>query len=301
MRKLPSLNAARAFECAGRHLSFQQAAEELHVTPSAVSHQVKLLESDLGVQLFDRFTRRVELTPAGRQYLMGLSEALDMIDESTRRVRAAHDERVLTLAVAPSFATAWLVPHLLDFQERYPDIQVRLASSLRVPDFHGSDVDLALLLGPGDWRGLYSERLTRDDLIVLCAPSVAEELHEPDDLARVSFIRILARPGQWRSWLHANGLDHIDPRARGIVIDSTSLGLEAAVSGLGVVLADRGLASLHVAQGHLVMPFEMEVETERGYHLVCPRSHLQRPAATVFVRWLRDQLALPVPLKEVPD
>lgn len=291
MRKLPSLNAVRAFECAGRHLSFQRAAEELHVTPSAVSHQVKQLESDLGVALFVRLTRRVELTSAGRQYRNSLSEALDDIDEASRRVRAAHDEKVLNLTVAPTFATAWLVPHLLDFQERHPDIEVRLASSLRIPDFRSTDVDLAILLGPGDWAGMHVERLTREDLVVLCAPGLALSYPEPDILERAPLIRIFARPGQWRSWLQANGLAHIDPRTRGMLVDSTALAFEAAISGLGVMLADRELAQHHLQSGHLVVPLQGEVETDRGYHLVCPRSHLQRYATERFVEWLHGQLA----------
>lgn len=290
MRNLPSLKAVRAFECAGRHLSFQAAGEELHVTPSAISHQVKTLEAFLGAPLFHRLTRRIELTTAGRQYLVNLSEALDLVDEATRRIRSIHDERVLNLAVAPTFATAWLVPHLLDFQERHPDIEVRLSSTLRVPDFRASDVDLAILLGPAEWAGLHTERLTREDLIVLCAPQVAIRLKAVEDLKGMSFIRILARPGQWRSWLQANGLEDVKVRARGIVLDSTSLGLEAAVSGLGVVLADRELAASYIDAGELVAPLELEVETDRGYHVVCPHTHTHRPAARAFLDWLHDQI-----------
>lgn len=291
MRKLPSLSAVRAFESAGRHLSFQAAGDELHVTPSAISHQIKALESQLGVNLFNRLTRRIELTQAGSQYLVQLSEALDIIDEATRRVRSSHDERVLNLSVAPSFATAWLIPHLLDFHEHHPEIEVRVASSLRLPDFRATDVDLAILLGPGDWKGLHTERLTREDLVLLCSPNVASTMKSTDDLAAMTFIRILARPGQWRSWLHANGLDHIDVRERSVVLDSTSLGLEAAGAGLGVVLADRELAAVHLAHGELVEPFEAEVETDRGYHVVCPSTHLQRPAARAFMDWLQEQIA----------
>lgn len=297
MRKLPPLNAVRAFESAGRHLSFQLAAEELSVTPSAISHQVKALEVHLGARLFRRLTRRIELTETGRTYLRPLSEALDLIDEATRRTRASFDERVLTLTVAPTFATEWLVPRLLDFQDQHPDVEVRLATSLRLPDFRNSDVDLAVLLGPGDWEGLYVQRLTREDLVVVCTPAIAERLRSPAQLNEVSLLRVLARPGQWRSWLSAIGLGSIDVHARATVLDSTSLALEAAASGLGVALADRRLAGLYLDAGDLVVAFEVEQATDRGYHVVCPLSHLHRPAAQAFLEWLRTRL-VPDPVAE---
>ncbi|NKC15263.1 MAG: transcriptional regulator GcvA [Gammaproteobacteria bacterium] len=293
MRKLPPLTALRAFECAGRQLSFQLAAQELHVTPSAISHQVKTLEEFLGVRLFNRLTRRIELTDAGRNYSAALGEALDVMDEATRRLRSSNHERVLMLSVAPTFATEWLVPRLLDFQEQYPEIEVRLATSLRVPDFGTSDVDLSILLGPAGWSGLHVEQLTREDLVLLCTPGMAARLNVPDDLRTVTLIKILARPGQWHSWLQSTGLSRLEGLPREAVMDSTSLAIEAAAAGLGVALADRALAEGYLRAGTLIIPFELRQATDRGYHLICPASHLQKTAVSAFVEWIREQLRAP--------
>ncbi|MBT6277944.1 MAG: transcriptional regulator GcvA [Chromatiales bacterium] len=290
MRNLPPLTAIRAFESASRHLSFQTAAEELHVTPSAISHQVKALEAFLGVRLFNRLTRRIELTDAGRGYQGATGEALDLIDEATRRLRASNDEKVLMLSVPPTFATEWLVRRLLDFQDHHPEIEVRLATSLKIPDFRHSDVDLSILFGPASWEGLYVEQLTREDLVLLCTPGMAARLNAPDDLRDVTLIRILARPGQWHSWLQATELTHLEGLPREAAMDSTSLAIEAAASGLGVALADRELASGYMNAGTLVVPFELRQATDRGYHIVCPSSHLQRAAVDAFVTWIRVQL-----------
>ncbi|MCP5153429.1 MAG: transcriptional regulator GcvA [Ectothiorhodospiraceae bacterium] len=289
MRHLPPLSAVRAFEAAARHLSFNLAARELHVTSSAISHQVRALETFLGVRLFQRSTRRVSLTDQGRSYLGSVSAALDQIDRATERV-SRRGSSTLHLSVSATFATEWLVPRLLGFQSSHPDIDVRLMTTVGMPDFAGSDTDLGICFGHGEWRDLEAHLLVQEELVVVCSPQLARDepgVRAPADLARVPLIHVLPRVAQWRDWLAAMGLGGVDAE-RGPRFHTTSLALEAAEAGLGVAVASRALAQPHLTAGRLVIPFESKVPSRGGYYLVHPSGAAERQPLVAFKEWILE-------------
>jgi LysR family glycine cleavage system transcriptional activator len=293
VRRLPPLNALRTFEAVGRHLSFVRAAEELHVTASAVSHQVRGLEESLGVVLLRRMTRRVALTRAGRDYLPALTRALDEMDDATRRLEHRRAETVVNLSASPTFASEWLIPRLLGFQERFPETDVRLVTALGPPDFDASDVDFAICFGTGHWPGLRVHQLTREELIVVCSPALRAgppPLRRPQDLRGRTLVHVLPRAGQWASWLAAASVTGIDTE-RGSTFHTTTLALEAAESGLGIAIADRRLAAPHLASGRLVVPFDLDQRTEGGYHLLYPEERKLVAHTAAFRDWLLDETA----------
>lgn len=294
MRDLPPLHAVRAFEAAARHLSFNRAAEELHVTPSAVSHQIRTLEEQLGTRLFERLTRRVVLSRDGQALLPPIQSALDQMDGAFRRIRAARDDGSLTVQASPNFATEWLVPRLLGFQDEHPEIEVKLMTTrgrdgLRV-DFE--QVDLAVWYGNGSWPDVACEKLLREELVPVCSPELVRgenPLTAPEHLRDATLIHVLMRIGQWRNWLEAAGVHGVDPE-RGPKFQNTPLALEAAMAGLGVAIANRAFVADHLRDGRLVIPFEQDLPTESAYYLIYPKQGLQRPSAVAFRQWVLDVL-----------
>jgi LysR family glycine cleavage system transcriptional activator len=288
MRKLPPLNALRAFEAAATLESFQLAAEELHVTPSAVSHQIRVLEDYLGTPLFHRQPRAVRLTRLGRSYLPPISDALDQIHRATHALARRPADGPLTLSVAPTFAVTWLAPRLGAFQLAHPEIEVRLISSVELVDFVGSDVDLGIRSGNGQWLGLRADRLMQSHLVPVCSPALAEgppPLHSPADLALVPLIQEITRLGLWRTWFSALGVEGIDTE-RGPWVQSNEVAIEAATGGLGVALTSREMAVRHLAEGRLVIPFEVEFAPEQAYYLVYPESSADDPRISAFRDWI---------------
>jgi len=294
VRNLPPLHAIRAFEAAARRLSFNRAAEELHVTPSAVSHQIRALEEQLGTKLFDRLTRRVILTPDGQALLPPIQSALDQIDAAIRHIGTKADDGSLTVQASPNFATEWLVPRLMGFQAEHPDIEVKLMTTrghdgLRV-DFE--QVDLAVWYGNGSWPEVKCERLLREELVPVCSPELLrseQPLTAPEDLREATLIHVLMRIGQWRNWLEAAGVEGVDPE-RGPKFQNTPLALEAAMAGMGVAIANRAFVADHLRDGRLVIPFDRDLPSESAYYLIYPKHGLQRPSARAFRQWVLDVL-----------
>jgi LysR family glycine cleavage system transcriptional activator len=295
MHDLPPLHAVRAFEAAARHLSFNRAAEELHVTPSAISHQVRALEEHLGIKLFDRLTRRVILTRDGQAFLPAVQGALEQIGAAAERIQAKRDDGSLTVQASPNFATEWLVPRLLGFQAEYPDIEVKLMTT-RGQDgirFDFAQVDLAIWYGTGSWPDVDCERLLREELVPVCSPDLLRgeaALTSPEDLRGATLIHVLIRIGQWRNWLAAAGIDDIDPE-RGPKFQNTPLALEAAMAGIGVAIANRAFVADHLRDGRLVIPFDHDLSTDSAYYLIYPKQGPQRASAIAFREWIRDVLA----------
>ena len=285
----------RAFEAAARHLSFNRAAEELHVTPSAVSHQVRALEDHLGVRLFERLTRRVALTHHGQMLLAPLQAALDQIEAAVRRIGAGGDDGSLTVQASPNFATEWLVPRLMGFQAEYPDIEVKLMTT-RGHDglsFDFEQVDLAVWYGRGDWPDVDCERLMSEELVPVCSPALLRgerPLKSPEDLREATLIHVLIRIGQWRNWLEAAGVTGVDPE-RGPKFQNTPLALEAAMAGMGVAIANRAFVADQLRGGRLVIPFDQDLPTESAYYLIFARGGPQRRSARAFREWIHDVLA----------
>ncbi len=287
--RLPSLTSLRAFEAAGRRLSFTKAARELTVTQTAISHQIKALEADLGCALFVRRARGLALTEAGRRYLAPLTVAFEAIVQATARVRESDD--ILTISVLPSFAAKWLVPRLPRFRERDPAIDVRISASNKLVDFARSDVDLAIRYGKGSWPGVRAELLLHESLAPVCSPRLLSghrPLIEPADLRFQTLlhdVRLGNVYDQWREWLAGMGVEGVDWR-RGPVFSDSSLTIQAAVDGQGVALGRSVLFADDLAAGRLVRPFAAGDRPSLAYYIVGPERAFERPGAQAFRAWL---------------
>lgn len=311
---LPQLNSLRAFEAAARHMSFRKAAEELHVTPAAISHQLKALEDYLGVRLFKRANRRVELTPAARAAAPYLHEAFKAIAEGVERLRQAEHGNSLTVSVAPSFAAKWLMPRLHRFVSRHPEIDVRLSARMRSPtatsgglpvrrDINYSsldDADVAIRFGSGEFPGLRVERLLELTVAPMVSPQVLDPEHPlttPDDLRFYTLLHddtgyFASGHTNWDCWLEAAGATQVDT-SRGVHFSHANLAIDAAVDGLGVVLSLPVLAAGDLALGRLVMPFDLTVKADYNYYIVCDPASWERPPIQAFTAWLLEEARRP--------
>lgn len=286
MRRLPPLNTLRAFEAAARHESFLRAAEELHLTPSAVSHQIRTLEEHLGVDLFYRRPRAVALSQAGRAFAPVVADALDGIARAAERIAADPGGRVLTVTAAPVFAMGWLIPRLVDFHQRHPDYEVRLDTSLELLDLNASDVDVGIRYTTGpDYPGMHVELLFHEQPAVICSPAMARGINGPADLRGVTLIHTRTQVGKWRAVLAAIGVEGIDLE-RGPHFANDMLALEAAASGLGVAIVNQNVAERWLAEGRIAIPFDLDYTGPQGYYLVYPEAVAAQPKIVAFREWL---------------
>jgi LysR family glycine cleavage system transcriptional activator len=291
-RRLPSLNAVKAFEAAARHESFTRAAEELCVTQGAVSQQVKALEAQLGLRLFNRERQRLVITEAGRQYLAVVRDALDRLADGTRRLLDRRSSGTLTVTTSPSFAAKWLVHRLGRFAATHPEIDLRVSASLQHVDFVREDVDLAIRHGDGSWPGLEVMRLCTEKLFPVCSPRLLDGRHplrRPADLAYHVLLHQSGRSG-WGKWLDAAGVDGIDI-GRGPVLSESSMAIDAAVDGHGVALARTALAAFDLLAGRLVRPFGPALPVSFAYWIVGPKSTAELPKIRAFRQWLIAEAA----------
>jgi len=294
-RRLPPLNAIRAFEAAARHLSFTKAAEELFVTQAAVSHQIKALEAALDVQLFRRFNRRLMLTDAGQAYLPPLREALDGIAAATDRLRAVERTGPLKVSVLPSFGAKWLLPRLFGFRERHPEIDVLVAASDKLVDFARDDVDIGIRYGQGRYPGLRVDLLMRDEIFPVCSPRLLEGAHplrRPADLKHHTLLHDQVAGTEddpdWRLWLKTAGVEGIDA-GRGPGFSHASWVIEAAITGQGVALGRQSLAGDDIAAGHLVRPFGPSMPSTFVYSVVSLPEAADQPKVRLFREWLLEE------------
>ena len=293
---LPPLSALRAFEAAARHMSFSKAADELHVTPAAVSHQIHALEQDLGVTLFHRMNRAIELTASGRVLVPGLTEAFASIQSSVRRLRAHNDTGTLTVTASPSFAAKWLVLRLHRFQEQHPEIDVRISATDAVVDLTKGDFDIAIRYGAGRYPGLEVELLLKNEVFPACSPQLLAKgppLRAPQDLPAHALIHDQAIERDplvptWSMWLKAAGVDKIPP-ATGLSFNNMHLALDAAVAGHGVVLAQSTIAAADLAAGRLVRLFSLALPDQFAYYIATAPRALERPKVRAFRNWLRSE------------
>ena len=299
-RNLPPLNSLRAFEAAARHLSFTKAAEELHVTPAAISHQIKALEEQLGVPLFRRLTRALRLTQAGQSALPPMRDGFDKLADAVDLLRAHEESGAITVSLDPSFAAKWLVPRLDRLRAAHPDLDVRLDATDKLVDFQRDNVDLAIRYGGGNYPGLEAERLLSEEIFPVCSPKLLEgpePLAQPGDLRHHTLIHLewdsedVTAP-TWRMWLLAAGIHDID-FTRGPVFSMTTLALQAAIEGLGVALASSFLVADDLAAGRLVVPFDLSVcdPLDFAYHVVVPKRTADLPKVVAFKTWLLDEIA----------
>ena len=287
-RRLPPLNSLRAFEAAARLLSFAKAADELGITPSAISHQIRGLEAYLGARLFHRAKRALILTNEGQSYLPALRDAFDAIHAATARLAAWQAAGPLDVSLLASFAARWLIPRLPRFQALHPEIEVRLSTTVRLVDFRREDVDCAIRHGKGHWPGLSADLLMAEDLFPVCSPRLLDgpkPLKTPHDLANHTRLHVLTRPDDWRIWLSALGVSEIDADA-GPQFESSDLALRAAADGRGIAMASSTLVEGDIKKGALVIPFDVKLSSESAYYFVAPADRRDQPKIAAFRNWL---------------
>lgn len=295
-RPLPPLNALRAFEAAARHLSFTRASEELHVTPAAVGHQVKVLEDYLGVQLFRRLNRALLLTEAGQACLPALKDGFNHLTAAVEQARV-HDSRgVLTVSVAPTLAVKWLVPRLARFQAKHPEITVRVDTTMTVIDLARDGIDLGVRFSPGLEPGLRGEKLFGEEVVPVCTPRLIDgpyPLRRPDDLRHHILIHVEGETADrswpdWETWLRTAGVADVDPH-RGPRFTQTIAAAQAAMDDQGVALIGRTCVLDDLAAGRLVQPFDLGFPTEYGYYAVSPQALFDQPKVAAFREWLHAE------------
>ena len=284
--RLPSLNGLRAFEAAARHLSFTVAASELNVTQTAISHQIRRLEEELGLRLFVRQNRALELTPEARDYLPGVRAAFNDLRLATDRLLGKDNGHVLTVSTLASLAAKWLLPRLSTFQESHPGIDVRITTSPGLVDFRNGDVDAAIRYGRGHWAGLRADWLMADELFPVCSPALAsgdKPLRCPQDLANHTLLHSSGGyDDDWRLWLTAAGLPSNISKQPGLTFDLIFLTLQAAIDGSGVAMGRTSYVEADIAKGRLVVPFKIALPVDAGFYLVSPEARADSPKLSAF-------------------
>jgi len=292
MRRLPPLNALKMFEASARNLSFSGASEELFVTPSAVSHQVKTLENFLGVELFHRSNRKVTLTPQGEQYLASVKHAFDEIEMATQRLSATQGASVVQISVAPNFLIRWLMPRMSRFRALFPDVELQINASMGLLDFNRTSTDMAVYYGNGEWDDIEVEFLRKVMLVPVCGPGLLQTgppLEKPSDLANHTLIYVSKRTWEWDNWLKKAGVEFITPKGS-MQLSSSQLTTAAAQENLGVALADQTLISREIESGKLVVPFDIPLDTKKAFYLVYRKHRPLTKGMEAFRNWLMDEL-----------
>ena len=283
------LNGLRALEAAGRLGSLAAAAEELGVSPGAVSQHIIKTEARLGGAVFERTGRGLVATPFGQALLARLTAGFRTLDEAVALSRRQADN-VLTISVAPIFASRWLVPRLSRYAERFPGIKVRLDASVTLVDPDASDIDLAIRVGDGEWPGVSADFLLAQEIFPVCAPALAARLKAPHDILAVPILRDLNASIGWDVWLKPFGLAESD-LSEGNSFTDASLCLDAAIAGQGVMLAWPTLAQYALSVGQVVAPFKARAATGLGYYLVTSASRREPKKIADFKRWIKAEIA----------
>lgn len=300
-------NALRAFEAAARHLSFKKAAEELFVTPAAISQQIKFLEDSLGIELFHRLNRKIELTEAAKRGLPEIIEGFSHLSEGVNLIKQEQEGSTLTVWTSPSFATKWLMPKLSDFRRIYPDVDLNISGSRDLIDngralntipadnFKRDKVDIAIRFGQGNYPGCHVDKLISVTAIPLCSPELLETgppLNKPEDLRHHTLLHdntpYEGRPA-WSTWLAAAGVSDVDS-THGMAFNSAGLVLGAAVAGQGVALTLEPLAADDIADGRLVKPFNLSIPMDYAYYVISLEETVDKPHIKAFREWLFESV-----------
>lgn len=287
-RTLPPLNPLRSFEAAARHQSYTLAAQELSVTQVAVSRQVRVLEEYMEIPLFERGSRSLTLTDAGRTLLAALTPALDQIEHAVSAINKRGRRNVVSIQVYTAFAQRWLIPRLVEFREKFPHIELNLRTSDHDLNFDRQSIDAAIISALAPPPEHDCRLLASRDLMTVCAPSLLAPLQpplEPDALRKFTLLHSLARPEVWREWLDGVGNTTVDAR-QGLRFETSSMVLGAAVAGMGVAVTTRMLVEDELRSGVLVVPFEYVHPSPRKYYLVRPKSDHEKDALSQFSDWL---------------
>ena len=300
--RLPTLNGLQAFEAAARHMSFAAAAEELNLTPSAVSYQVRSLEDRLGVDLFARLNRAIALTEAGEALYPDVREAFARMRIAVDRLSADTPANVLVVSTGPSFAAKWLSPRLFGFMDAHPEIEVRISASLKLVDFNRDGIDVGIRFGPGNYPGLEQYHLMGDEVTVLASPGflAAHPLQNPKDVVGQQLIidesmAFTKQAPTWTDWFAHAGVGDAG-EVRGLRFNHADHAIDAAARDVGIALARTSLAQSDLAKGLLVEPFpHLRLQTSLAFYLVMPPTARLKPKVAAFMRWIHDELGLPYP------
>lgn len=288
-RILPSLTALLCFEAAVRHLSFTRAAQELNVTQSAVSRQIRQLEDFIKRPLFWRHKQRLTLTEVGEVYAVAVRELLDRAEAATLQVMAYGSAGgMLTVALPPTFGSRWLIPRLGDFTSRHPDIQLSLVSEIKPFDFTGSDIDVAVHFGDDIWPGAVCHRLMGEVVVPVAAPSLLErrpQPRSPGDVCRHTLLQHVTRPQAWQEWLQACDVNDVDGLV-GPRFEQIHMVIQAAVAGLGVAVLPRFLIQEELTSGRLAVLIDRPVRSRHAYYLVHPERKSDDRRVMAFRDWL---------------
>jgi LysR family glycine cleavage system transcriptional activator len=298
MAVLPPLKSLRAFESAGRHLSFSKAAEELSVTPGAISQQIRGLEDFLGIKLFKRRNRSIVLTDAGQIFLPLLSDGFSSISEAVDTVRKSQCDEPLTITAPPSFTSKWLIPRLCKFQSLHPDIDVRIDASSHLVDFVREDIDVGIRFGDGEYPELESIFLFSFDLIPVCSPELLTDGKGLGDVSDIRHHTLLHDDDRnidpswpdWAMWLATAGVEDIDA-SRGIYFNQGEMIIEAALEGQGIALVSSVMAAGEIESGRLVQPFETRLPVRLRFHLVTSGQKARNPKVVEFRQWILQESA----------
>ena len=303
---LPPLNALRAFEASARHRSFSRAAEELNVTPAAISHQIKGLEEFLQARLFRRAKGTLMLTDAGQRLLPGVRRGFAAFRDAMENFGLRHQSGQINVAVTPSFGASWLIPRLEHFNAAHRDIDIRISTTMEIIDYERDNVDIGVRYGMGDYPGLIVEKLLDSAATPVCSPSLLKgphKLDDPEDLANFTLLHddspLLGETDpDWAMWLMAAGAPQVDA-SHGLRFDSASSCMNAAVEGVGVALGRTALIDKDIAEGRLIRLFELSLPSNFGYHVAYPKQSRNKPRVMIFRDWLfqevRESSALAAP------
>ncbi len=287
-RNIPPFASLRAFEAAARHNSFKLAAEDLCLSASAISHQVRSLEEQLGVNLFSREKGKIKLTAAGANYLDKIQDIFDQLDLATREIPRRGKRCSLVVNLFPSMASCWLLPRLQVFQAANPDVDIKLLGSFSPLEFSSDDIDLAIRYGSGDWAGLCSDFLFYDELFLICSPRQVTELPLSDRLHELSehtLIHCSHHPNEWQQWFEMAGSGELEIKHR-MDLDSRSLVLDAVAGGLGIAIGRTPFTNDYIENKRVCDPYHLRLRSGMGYYLVYPEHHAGYETVVKFRDWL---------------
>ncbi|WP_299503880.1 transcriptional regulator GcvA [uncultured Roseobacter sp.] len=294
IERLPPLTALRAFEAAARHMSFAKAADELSVTPAALSFQIKSLEEHLGAPLFRRLNRAVELTEAGMALAPGAADGFQTLSNAWRAAQRLQDNQTLTVTAGPAFTAKWLAPRLYEFAQAHPDIELRFSASLKIMDFGRDAIDVAIRFGRHDDAGLYSLPLAKEWVAPVMTPALAAQFPDTESLMSAPLIfddsiSFLRPSCDWKAWFATMGYD-FDPQ-HGPHFSQADHAVDAALAGVGVVLGRRALVVKDIDEGRLVAPYGTALSTGARFRFLCPEGTENRPQVKAFREWMLREIS----------